>query len=77
VQSTIPEPDDEDEELQEVLELSRHEVEFKRRVGQHYKYGGGSGRGGGGGGVKGLLRRVTSQREMPRNFNVVRAKTLV
>jgi hypothetical protein len=39
VQSTISEPDDEDEELQEVLELSRHEAEFKRRVGQHYEHG--------------------------------------
>jgi hypothetical protein len=28
VQSTIPEPDDEDEELQEVLEVSRREAEF-------------------------------------------------
>jgi hypothetical protein len=28
VQSTIPIPDDEDEELQEVLEVSRREAEF-------------------------------------------------
>jgi hypothetical protein len=28
VQSTIPEPDDEDEELREVLEVSRREAEF-------------------------------------------------
>jgi hypothetical protein len=28
VQSTIPEPDDEDDKLQKVLEVSRHEVEF-------------------------------------------------
>jgi hypothetical protein len=70
VQSTIPEPDDEDEELQEVLELLRCEAEFQRRVGQHYKHGGESG----GGGVKGLFRRGTSQRERPRDFNVIRAK---
>jgi hypothetical protein len=31
VQITIPKPDDEDEELQEVLEVSRREVEFQRR----------------------------------------------
>jgi hypothetical protein len=49
VQSTILEPDDKDEELQEVLEVSRRETEFQRRAGQHYKHGGGSGRGGGGG----------------------------
>jgi hypothetical protein len=30
VQSTIPEPDDEDEELQEVLKVSRREAEFQR-----------------------------------------------
>jgi hypothetical protein len=35
VQSTIPEPDDEDEELQEVLELLRREAEFQRRAEQH------------------------------------------
>jgi hypothetical protein len=45
VQSTIPEPDDEDEEMQEVLELLRHEAEFQRRAGQHYEHGGGSGGG--------------------------------
>jgi hypothetical protein len=28
VQSTISEPDDEDDKLQKVLEVSRHEVEF-------------------------------------------------
>jgi hypothetical protein len=43
VQRTILAPDDEDEELQEVLELSRHEAEFQRRVGQHYEHDGGSG----------------------------------
>jgi hypothetical protein len=63
VQSTIAEPDDEDEELQEVLELSRHEAEFQRRAGQHYEHGGGNGRGGGGGVVKGLFGRATYQRE--------------
>jgi hypothetical protein len=48
VQSIILEPDDEDEELQEVLEVSRREAKFQRRAGQHYGHGGGSG----GGGVK-------------------------
>jgi hypothetical protein len=42
VQSIIPEPDDEDEELHEVLEVSRREAEFQRRAGQHYEHGGGS-----------------------------------
>jgi hypothetical protein len=64
VQSTISEPDDEDDELQEVLEVLRREVEFQRRAGQHYEYSGGSGGGGGGGGVKGLFRRATFQREV-------------
>jgi hypothetical protein len=77
VQNTIPEPDDEDEELHEVLEVSRREVEFQRRVGEHYEHGGGSGGGGGGGGVKGLFRRGTSQRERPRDFDVARAKAPV
>jgi hypothetical protein len=52
VQNTIPEPNDEDEELQEVLELLRREDEFQRRAGQHYEHGGGSGGGGGGGEVE-------------------------
>jgi hypothetical protein len=73
VQSTIPEPDDKDEELQEVLEVSRREAEFQRRAGQHYEHGGGSG----GGGVKGLFRRATSQRERHRDFDAARAKALV
>jgi hypothetical protein len=60
VQSTIPESDDEDEELQKVLELLRCKAEFQRRARQHYEHGGGSGGGGGGGGVKGLFRRATS-----------------
>jgi hypothetical protein len=60
VQSTILEPDDEDEELQQVLEVLRREVEFQRRAGQHYEHGGESGGGGGGGGVKGLFRKATS-----------------
>jgi hypothetical protein len=42
VQSIIPEPDDEDEELQEVLEVSRREAEFQRRMGDHYEHCGGS-----------------------------------
>jgi hypothetical protein len=70
VQSTIPEPDDEDEELQEVLEVSRREAEFQRRAGEHYEHGGESG----GGGVKGLFRRGTSQRERPRDFDAARAR---
>jgi hypothetical protein len=73
VQSTILEPDDEDEELHEVLEVSKHEAEFQRRAGQHYEHGGGSG----GGGVKGSFRRATSQRERPRDFDAARAKALV
>jgi hypothetical protein len=77
VQSTIPEPDNEDEKLQEVLELSMHEAEFQRRAGQHYEHGGGSGGGGEGGGVKGLFRRATSQRERPRDFDAARAKASV
>jgi hypothetical protein len=76
-QSTIPESDDEDEELHEVLEVSRREVEFQRRAGEHYEHGSGSGRGGGGGGVKGLFRRGTSLRERPRDFDVTRAKSPV
>jgi hypothetical protein len=46
VQSTIPEPDDEDGELQEELEVSRREAEFQRRIGDHYEHDGGSGGGG-------------------------------
>jgi hypothetical protein len=56
-----------------VLEVSRREVEFQRRAGQHYEHGGGSGGGGGGGGVKGLFKRATSQRERARDFDVARA----
>jgi hypothetical protein len=73
VQSTISEPGDKDEELQEVLEVLRREAEFQRRVGQHYEHGGGSGGGGGGGGVKGLFRRATSQRKRSRDFDAARA----
>jgi hypothetical protein len=73
VQSTIPEPDDEDEELQDVLEVSRHKAEFQRRAKEHYEHGGGSG----GGGVNGLFRRGTYQRERPRDFDAARAKTPV
>jgi hypothetical protein len=43
VESTITEPDDEDEKLQEVLEVSRRGAKFQRRAGQHYEHGGGSG----------------------------------
>jgi hypothetical protein len=56
VQSTISEPDDDDEELLEVLEVLSREAKFQRRAGQHYGHSGGSG----GGGVKGLFRRATS-----------------
>jgi hypothetical protein len=58
MQNTISQPDDEDEELQDVLEISKHEAEFQRRARQHYKHGGGSG----GGGVKELFRRDTFHR---------------
>jgi hypothetical protein len=77
VQSTILEPDDEDEELQEVLEVLRREDKFQRRAGQHYDHGGGSGEGGRGGGVKGLFRRAMSHRERPRDFDAARAKAPV
>jgi hypothetical protein len=70
VQSTIPKLNDEDEELHEVLEVSRREAEFQRRARQHYEHGVGSG----GGGVKGLFRRATSQRERPGDFDATRAK---
>jgi hypothetical protein len=58
VQNTMPLSDDEDEELQEAVEVSRHEAEFQRRAGHRYEHGGGSG--GGGGGVRGFFRRATS-----------------
>jgi hypothetical protein len=49
--------DDEDEELQEAVEVSRREAEFQRRSGERYEHGGGSGArgGGGGGGSMGIL----------------------
>jgi hypothetical protein len=74
VQSTVPKLNDEDEELHEMLEVSRREAEFQRRARQHYEHGVGSGGGGGGGGIKGLFRRATSQRERPRDFDAARAK---
>jgi hypothetical protein len=77
VQSTIIEPDDEDEKLHEVLEVSRRVAECQRRVGEHYKHGGGSGGEGGGDGVKGFFRRATSQRKRSRDFDVARAKAPV
>jgi hypothetical protein len=45
VQSTIPIPDDEDEELQETLEVSRYKAEFQRMTGERYEHGGGVGEG--------------------------------
>jgi hypothetical protein len=48
VQSTILEPDNEYEELHEVLEVLRREVKFQGRVGEHYEHDGGSEEGGGG-----------------------------
>jgi hypothetical protein len=73
VQRTIAEPDDEDEELQDVLEVLRREAEFQRSEERHYEHGGGSGRGG----VKRLFRRATSQRERIRDFDAARAKAPV
>jgi hypothetical protein len=46
VQSIILEPDDEDEKLYEVLEVSRCEARFQRRVGEHYEHCSGSEGGG-------------------------------
>jgi hypothetical protein len=69
VQSTIPEPDDEDDELHVMLEVSRREADFQRRVGEHYEHDGGSGIGG----VMGLFRRATLQRERSRDFDAARA----
>jgi hypothetical protein len=64
VQSMMPLSDDDDEELQEAVEISRREAEFQRRVGESYEHGGGSGVGGGGGGggrgVQGFFRRAMS-----------------
>jgi hypothetical protein len=71
VQSTMPLSEDEDEELQEAVEVSRREAEFQRRVGQRYEHDGGSGAGGGG--VRGFFRRATSQRERSRDFDATRA----
>jgi hypothetical protein len=61
VQSTMPLSDDEDEELQEAVEVSRREAEFQRRAGERYEHGGGSGAGGGG--VRRFFRRTTSQKK--------------
>jgi hypothetical protein len=45
VESMIPLLDHKDEELQEALEVSRHEVEFQRRTVERYEHGSGSGGG--------------------------------
>jgi hypothetical protein len=45
VQSTMPPSDDEDEELQEAVEVSRREAEFQRRVGERYEHSDRSGAG--------------------------------
>jgi hypothetical protein len=71
VQSMIPIPDDEDEELQEAVQVLRREAEFQRKAGERYEHGGGSGAGGGG--VRGFFRRATSQRERSRDFDATRA----
>jgi hypothetical protein len=73
----IPEPDDEDDELHEVLEVSRHETEFQRMVREHYEHGGGNGGGRGWSRIKGLFRRCTPQRERSKDFDVARAKAPV
>jgi hypothetical protein len=49
VQSTMPLSDDEDDELQETVEVSRREAGVQRRAGERYEHGGESGAGGGGG----------------------------
>jgi hypothetical protein len=69
----MPLSDDEDEELQEAVEVSRHEAEFQRRAEVRYEHGGESGARGGGGGVQGFFRRATSQRERSRDFDAARA----
>jgi hypothetical protein len=78
VESMVPIPEDEDEELHKVLEVSRHEAKFRRREGDRYEHCDGSEGGGGGGcGIRGILRRATSHRERLSDFDVTRAKTLV
>jgi hypothetical protein len=81
VESTVPIANDKDEELQDVLEVSRREAEFQRRVGKRYEHGDES-RGGGGSasrgrGIRGFLRRATSQRERLSDFDAVRDKAPV
>jgi hypothetical protein len=68
----MPLSDDEDEELQEAVEVSRREAEFQRRAGERYEHGGESGARGGGGGIQGFFRRATSQRERSRYFDAAR-----
>jgi hypothetical protein len=79
VQNTMPLSDDEDEELQETVEVSRHEAEFQRRAGERYEHGGRSETGGGGGrvGVRGFFRRVMSHRERSRDLDAAKATTHV
>jgi hypothetical protein len=81
VESTVPIANDKDEELQDVLEVSRREAEFQRRVGERYEHGGesrgGGGSASGGRGIRGFLRRATSQRERLSDFDAVRDKAPV
>jgi hypothetical protein len=42
----MPLSNDEDEELQEAVEVSRREAEFQRKAGKRYEHGGGSEAGG-------------------------------
>jgi hypothetical protein len=67
----MPLSDDKDEELQEAVEVSRHEAEFQRRARECYEHGGGSGAERGG--VQGFFRRATSQRKRSRSFDAARA----
>jgi hypothetical protein len=62
VQSTMPLSDDEDDELQETVEVSRREAGVQRRAGERYEHGGESGVGGGGEGEYGDFLREPRHR---------------